>query len=75
MRAYGDIDLNKRIIQINKRKAKKSKVPGELINSIQHEKEHATHPKWSEKKVKTATEKSISKMSKKSKSKLYNLLK
>lgn len=73
---FGETDLDKKIIKINKKKANKSKkagVKGELIDSIVHEELHAKKPSASERKIIELTKKSIDKMSPKTKAKFYKL--
>ncbi len=75
MRAYGDTDLEKKVIRINKKKAKLKGRKGELLDSIMHEENHRIHPKMHEKNVRKLTKKNVNKMGKKQKQKLYNRFK
>ena len=70
MRGHGDIDLEKRVIRINKSK-KANKKKGEIINSIIHEEYHRKHPKAHEKTTYKKTNKLQKKLSSKVKNKLY----
>lgn len=74
MRAFGETDLKKKTIRINKKKSKKSK-PGEVIDTIVHEEMHRKHPKMKEKTVRKKTKSSVGRMSKKVKSKHYSKFK
>ena len=71
MHAFGDMDLEKKVIRVNKKKAKKIG-KGELMDSIMHEESHRIHPKMHEKNIRKLTKKQLKKMSKKQKTKLYN---
>lgn len=75
MKWYGETDLKKGIIKINKRKARKSGSRGELLDSIEHEMMHVRHPKLSEKKIIKKTEQKTKRMTTKAKAKVYNKLK
>lgn len=70
MKWYGETDLDKKVIRINKKKAKK---PGELIDSIVHETYHKDHPGASEKETIRMTKILVKKMNAKKKQRLYNL--
>jgi len=72
MRNFGDTDYKKKTIRVNKKKAKETG-KGELLDTIVHEETHWKHPKMREKTVRRKTKKSISKMSKKQKKRLYAL--
>lgn len=75
MRSFGETDPKKKLIQINKKKAKSTKKRGELLNTIVHEKIHAKSPKMKEKIVIKKTMKVMKKMTKKQKAKTYKKLK
>lgn len=75
LKVFGMTDPKKKMIQINKKKAKSSKRKGELLNTVVHEKIHAKHPKMKEKQVIMKTMKVMKKMTKKQKSKVYKKLK
>jgi len=79
---YGETDLDKHIIAINKQyhKSKGNHASGikknkdssaNLLDSIQHELNHKRHPKMREKNIRKLTRKQ--KLSKKRKAKLYKL--
>lgn len=74
MRSYGDTDYEKKTVRINKSK-KKNKRPGEVLDTIVHEKMHVQHPKMWEKTVRKKTKKVVKTMGKKIKSKAYALFK
>lgn len=74
MKAFGSTDLKKKLIEVNKIKAKKSQ-KGELLNTIIHEQTHAKHPMMKEKNIIKKTAKITKKMSKKQKMKVYKKLK
>lgn len=75
MRNYGDIDDDKKVIRINKKKSKewtkKHKKPG-VLDTIVHEETHRKHPKMGEKAVKKKTKKQIKQMGQKQKVKEYS---
>lgn len=73
MRSFGETDLDKKTIRINK--SKKKNTPGDILDTIVHEKDHILHPKRSEKNVRKSAEKKIRKMSPKQKQKHYSLFK
>lgn len=75
MKGFGETDLDKKVIKINKARNKKSKQTGELIDSIFHETLHAKHPNASESTIINKTKIGLKRMSKKSKQKLYNKFK
>lgn len=72
MRSYGDTDYEKKVVRVNKSK-KKNKRPGEVLDTIVHEKMHVRHPKMHEKTVVKRTRKVVKTMSKKEKAKHYKL--
>lgn len=74
MRAFGDTDLAKKVIRINKKKSKKSKRTGEVLDTIVHEVTHAKHPKMYERTVRKHTTKLISHLTRKTKSAYYKLV-
>lgn len=73
MHSYGETDLAKKTIRINK--SKKKNASGDVIDTIVHEKEHILHPNKAEKNVRTSTSKKLKSMSVKQKQKHYNLFK
>lgn len=73
MHSYGETDLAKKTIRINKNKKKNQR--GDIIDTIVHEKEHILHPMKHEKNVRKATAAKVKKMSPKQKQKHYNLFK
>ncbi len=73
MKSFGETDLEKKTIRINK--SKKKNTPGDVLDTIVHEKEHILHPKKHENTVRRATEKKIKRMSPKQKQKHYSLFK
>ena len=73
MHSYGETDLEKKIVRINK--SKKKNKPGDIIDTIVHEKEHILHPKKHEKTVRRDTVKKLKKMTRKQKQKNYSLFK
>lgn len=75
MRAYGDTDLGKKVIRINKDKAKKRNRPGEVLDTIVHEAMHAKHPMMHEYTVRRKTKKLMKKLNKKQKRGYYKLVK
>lgn len=75
IKGFARTDTNTRLIEINKKRNKKSKVRGELIDSLKHETVHLAHPRMSEKNVRSYTERVLKRMSQKSKNKLYSRLK
>ncbi len=74
MRYFGDIDDEKRVIRVNKRrsKSKDGKKKGGLIDTIVHEETHRLHPKMHEKTVIKATKRSVKRMSARQKKKNYS---
>lgn len=82
MRSFGETNLGKRIIRINKKMHKDksprfgiSKKDITVINTIVHEEMHSKHPKMHEKTVRKLTRKKVAKLSRKHKKKLYSLYK
>ena len=77
MRALGDYDERTGIVRINKKASKAENAHRrkgnrhEVLDTLQHEKLHTEHPKWTEKKVYSKTPKTIHKMSKLQKHRLY----
>jgi hypothetical protein len=71
---FGSTDTKKKIITINKKKSKATRQKGEVLDSINHERLHALHPRKSEKRIIKMTEKSTGKLSKKTKGRLYKLI-
>ena len=74
-RFFGETDTKKKIIKINVKKSKATGVKGELLDTITHELEHAKHPRAKEKKIEKITKQATKKLSKRTKSRLYNLIK
>lgn len=66
---FGETDLKRGVVTINKKKAKVTKQKGELANSINHELLHVKHPKWLEKTVQKKADNAH--LSKKTKQKNY----
>jgi hypothetical protein len=48
MRYSGDVDLDKKIVRINKKKSLKKGGGLELLDTLMHEKTHILHPKMHE---------------------------
>jgi hypothetical protein len=71
MRSFGEVDMKKRTVRINKAKHRGS--PGELLDTIVHEKSHIAHPKMKEKNIRKHTARVIHKMSRQNKQKHYRL--
>lgn len=80
--AYGEIDEDKHVIRINKKRHKSSRVERitknkdgseSLLATIWHEEMHRKHPKMTEKDIRKG-EKKVSSLSSKKKKKLYRLL-
>jgi nucleoid DNA-binding protein len=72
---FGETDTRKKTVRINVAKSKKTKQKGEVLDTINHEAHHVLHPRASEKRVEEMTKKSTPRLSKKSKNKLFNLIK
>lgn len=75
MKEFGETDTKKKVIRINVRKSKKTGQRGEVLDSILHETLHARHPRKSEKAIERMTSQSAKRLSKRSKNKLYKLIK
>jgi len=73
MHSFGDTDIDKKVIRINKKKAKKQGTKGEILDSIVHEAYHAKHPKAHEKTTRKKTKKIIERLNKKQKRSYYRL--
>lgn len=73
MRSYGETDLGKKTIRINK--SKKKNKSGDIIDTIVHEAHHILHPKAHERTVQKATKKKLKSMTAKQKAKHYGLFK
>lgn len=83
MHAYGDTDLKKHIIRVNRKKARKtpmfkrpvnkhaSRYP-DVLDTIVHEELHAAHPKMRERTVRKRARKLVKKLRPHQKRKLYN---
>lgn len=83
MHSYGEVDYNKKLIRVNKKKARKNPLLKRPINkhahrypdvldTIVHEEMHVSHPKRTEKQVRRMTKNKIKRMSPKQKKKHYN---
>ena len=71
MPMFGETDLEKKVIRINKSKKKNTR-KGEILDTIVHEEQHRIHPKMKEKNVRKRTKKMVKKMGDKTKVKMYN---
>jgi hypothetical protein len=86
MHSYGETDLGKKTVRINKKMSKKNpsrvrpvnkhahKYP-DVLDTIAHEKEHIENPNKTEKNVRKAVLKKVKKMTAKQKQKHYGLFK
>lgn len=76
MRCYGDTDLNKNKIRINKKKSKatgkETKRP-EVLDTIVHEAMHAKHPKMHEYTVRRKTKAVLTRLNHRQKASYYSL--
>ena len=86
MGVYGETDLRKKTIKVNKKMSKKdpvhkrpinkhAKAYPEVLDTIVHEVKHVAHPKKLEKNIRKETKRAIKKMSTKAKQKHYSLFK
>lgn len=78
IRSFGDTDIDKKVIRINKKMSKKkrrAKKYPEILDTIVHEAKHAKSPHMYEKNVRKHTKKAIKYMGKKVKQKYYKLVK
>ena len=73
MHAFGDTDLGKKVIRVNKKKSKRDGSRGEVLDTIVHEAAHAKHPKMKEKNIRTHTKKLVKKLNRKQKKSYYSL--
>ena len=73
MHAYGDTDIEKKVIRVNKKKSKNSGRKGEVLDTIVHEASHAKHPKMKEKNVRKYTKRLTKKLNRKQKQSYYKL--
>lgn len=73
MRWFGDTDLDKKVIRVNRKRSRKSGRPGEVLDTIVHEVQHAKHPRMSESGVRKKTVKVIKNLTKRQKKSYYNL--
>lgn len=79
--AYGETDFDKKLIRINKKRHKKGETnknadgSENLLDTIVHEKLHATHPNMHEKTVRKLARAMSSKMGKKQKAAHYAMVK
>lgn len=69
MRSQGDIDLDNRVIRVNKQK---SKAKSSVIDTIVHEEMHRVHPQIHEKNIRRLTSQRVSKMSYAQRQRLYS---
>lgn len=74
MHAFGDTDLERGIIRVNKSK-RKNKNPGDIIDTIVHEETHRKHPAMHERTVRKKTKTLVKKLGRSAKRKLYSLYK
>lgn len=72
MHAYGDTDLEQKVIRVNKKKSKKGG-KGEVLDTIVHEAYHAKHPKAHERTTRKKTKNIIKHLNKKQKKSYYKL--
>lgn len=70
MKHFGETDYEKKVIRINKNKAKKVG-PGELLDTIVHEETHKGNPNLKENSIRKKAMKKIQHMTPKQKSKMY----
>jgi hypothetical protein len=73
MHGYGEVNYDKREVRINKSKHKNP--PGEILDSIVHEKTHILHPKMHEKNVRKVASRQVTHMSRSQKQRHYSLVK
>lgn len=73
LRAFGEIDYDRKTIRVNKKKNRKHGGAGELLDTIVHELAHRDHPKMKEKNVKKLAARVINRSSTKKKKKYYNM--
>lgn len=71
MRDFGETDLAKGVIKINKSK-KKNKKRGDIIDTIVHEENHVKHPKMHERNIRKKTKTDLKRMKATVKKKLYS---
>lgn len=72
MHAFGDTDLEKKVIRVNKKKSKRT-ARGEVLDTIVHEASHAKHPKMKEKNIRVHTKRLVKKLNRKHKQSYYSL--
>lgn len=72
-RVFGDTDLDKKVIRINKKKSKKEGDRGEVLDTIVHEVSHAKHPRMHEKTVRVHTKRLVKKLNRKQKKSYYSM--
>ncbi len=72
MKSYGDIDFDKKIIRVNKKKSKASGRKGEVLDTIVHEEMHKKYPEKGEKKIRKLTKRMISEMDENEKKNFYS---
>ena len=84
MRDYGDTDLLKKVIRVNKKKSNASKKPPvnkhasrypEVLDTIVHEARHAKHPREHEKTVRKKVREQMKNLSRNQKQRYYSLFK
>jgi hypothetical protein len=73
MHSFGETDLGKQTIRINKKKSKKQGGKGEVLDTIVHEVAHVKHPKMKEKNVRKHTASLIRHLNNKHKKSYYRL--
>lgn len=73
MRCYGDTDIEKKAIRINKKKSEASERKGEVLDTIVHETMHAKHPQMHERTVRKKTKVLVKKLNKRQKQGYYKL--
>ena len=83
MRAYGDCNFQKKIIRVNRVKARKdpsrvrpinkhAKRYPDVLDTMVHEENHVKHPRMHEKNIRKKTLRDIKKMTPKQKQKIYS---
>ena len=73
MRGFGDVDTGKHIVRVNKSKSK-NRIPGEILDTIEHEKSHIRHPKMHEDSIRKITSRITRQLNKKLKQRDYHLV-
>ncbi len=72
MRGFGETDLDRKVVKVNKKRAKATHQKGELLDTIAHELLHVKHPKAKERTIQKKTERVTKRLSPKEKAKLYS---